>query len=148
MNKKITLFFALLLISTTLCFADLSRNDAENLLLTNIVSDRIGQVDVYFFNELLPYNENVACTGYSVMTPYDSNWVAFIDEAPAFGWAHPCSYVFIDSETGQYQLHQDQRPVRNLSDFEKISSLYYVANTDIIVPPGEQTTNRPINQHI
>lgn len=148
MNKKLSSFVMFLLISTSLCFAVLSRNDAENLLLSSIVHDRIGQVDVYLYDELMPLNENVACAGYSVLTPYNSNWVAFIDEAPAFGWAHPCTYVFINSETGQYQLHQDQRPIRNLSDFDKISSINYIANNDIPVPPGDQTTNRPSNEHI
>jgi hypothetical protein len=118
----------------TLCFGVVSKNDAKNLLLTNIVADRIGQVDVYFFNELLPYNENVACPGFSILTPYNSNWVAFIDEAPGFGWAHPCTYVFIDNESGQYLLHQDQHPINNLRDFEKISSIEYIATSEIIPP--------------
>lgn len=148
MNKKLSLFVMFLLISTSLCFAVLSKNDAENLLLSSIVHDRIGQVDVYLYDELMPLNENVACTGFTVLTPYNSNWVAFIDEAPAFGWAHPCTYVFINCETGQFQLHQDQRPIRNLSDYDKISSINYIANNDIDVPPGDQTTNRPSNEHI
>jgi hypothetical protein len=117
-----------------LCFAVLSKNDAENLLLSSIVHDRIGQVDVYLYDELMPLNENVACAGYTVLTPYNSNWVAFIDEAPGFGWAHPCTYVFIDNESGQYLLHQDQHPISNLRDFEMISTLEYIANSEVIPP--------------
>ncbi|MDY0152256.1 MAG: hypothetical protein RBS43_08305, partial [Candidatus Cloacimonas sp.] len=91
MNKKLALFVMFLLISTSLCFAVLSKNDAENILLSSIVHDRIGQVDVYLYDELMPLNENVACAGYTVLTPFNSNWVAFIDEAPAFN--DPTSYV-------------------------------------------------------
>lgn len=147
MKKKLSLFVMCLLISTSLCYAVLSRNDVENLLLSSIVSDRIGQVDVYLYDELIPLNENVACAGFSILSPYNSNWVAFIDEAPGFGWTHPCTYVFIDNESGQYLLHQDQHPINNLRDFEKISTIEYIANSEII-PSIEYNDQRPTNDHI
>ncbi len=94
-----------LLICITTSYATITREGARDFVLTQIVNDRIGNVNVLLSDELIAANTNVSGMGHTILTPYSSNWVAFIDEAPAFGWTHACSYVFIDAESGQYQIH-------------------------------------------
>lgn len=117
-------------------------------MLTQIVNDRIGNVNVLLSDELIAVNTNVSGMGHTTVTPYSSNWVAFIDEAPAFGWTHACSYVFIDAESGQYQIHQDQYPLGSTYGFNCISSVNFDSNTDIIIPPSTVTNTRPTNENL
>lgn len=148
MYKKLMFAMVLLFCIIASNYGTFKRNDAEGLLLTNIISDRIGTVDLYLSNDLIVAGCNVAGMGHTILTPYEKNWVAFIDEAPALGWTHACTYVFIDGETGQYQLHQDEFPFDGAMEFSKISAMSYISNTTIVLPPGEQTNNRPIDNNL
>lgn len=148
MYKKLMFAMMLLFCCIASIFGTFTRTDAEVLLLTNIISDRIGTVDLYLSNDEILAGYNVAGMGHTILTPYEKNWVAFIDEAPALGWTHACTYVFIDGETGQYQLHQDEFPFDGAMEFSKISAMSYISNTSIVLPPGEQTNNRPIDNNL
>jgi len=47
--------------------------------------------------------------GYYIM-PYETQWVFFIDDNPIVFWTHPCRYVFFDSFSGEYEIHEDGWP--------------------------------------
>ena len=146
-RKPIQLVLGLLICITT-SYATITREVARDFVLSQIVTDRIGNVNVLLSDELIAVNTNVSGMGHTVLTPYSSNWVAFIDEAPAFGWTHACSYVFIDSESGQHQIHMDQYPLGNAYGFNSISSVNFNSNTDIIIPPSTVTNTRPTNENL
>lgn len=146
-RKPIQLVLGLLICITT-SYATITREGARDFVLTQIVTDRIGNVNVLLSDELIAVNTNVSGMGHTVLTPYSSNWVAFIDEAPAFGWTHACSYVFIDSESGQHQIHMDQYPLGNAYGFNSISSVNFNSNTDTIIPPSTVTNTRPTNENL
>ena len=85
MNRiSLQLVLGLLLCITT-SYATITREGARDFVLNQIVTDRIGNVNVLLSDELIAANTNVSGMGHTVLTPYSSNWVAFIDEAPAFG---------------------------------------------------------------
>ncbi len=51
---------------------------------------------------------------------YKFSWFYFVDDHPAANWEHPCRYVFIDIESGQFQIQQGKTPPDILSEMVKL----------------------------
>ena len=103
MNKSI--FLILLVIGLLIpLHASVSYEDAKIIVLSQILCNEIGKADVYLTAQTLNQNIDITFGPTEIKTLYVSNWVAFIDDNPTFGWSHPCRYVVIDSLSGAYQV--------------------------------------------
>jgi hypothetical protein len=49
-----------------------------------------------------------------------SAWVFFIDDAPDANWEHPCRYVFLNVNTGEFRVIGGTSPPLDLNLFTKI----------------------------
>lgn len=75
--------------------AELTRNDAEDLVLNQILVDDIGKVDVYIANNVISAQEGLTLWNDEIITcPYYSNWTFFVDDIPVANWYYPCRYIF------------------------------------------------------
>ncbi|MBN1339523.1 MAG: hypothetical protein JXA03_09375 [Bacteroidales bacterium] len=106
--------------------AQVTRNEAINLVINNILSGEIGTVNVYASYNTILDTGHIAKDDYIsfITCPYPSSWVFFVDDMPPAKWFHPCRYIFVNSTTGQYQIIFDQiYPVGLQNDYELISHL-------------------------
>jgi hypothetical protein len=51
---------------------------------------------------------------------YNQAWFFFVDDAPEANWEHACRYIFIDVETGNYQVMQGMTPPKEITDMNKL----------------------------
>lgn len=90
--------------------AQISEQQATNLVLTSVVYNRVDSVNV-FVNQTLQSSEYFSISPYdSIAAPYNNYWLYFIDDMPQFGWEHNCRYVFVNQDDGSYNVVQSQRP--------------------------------------
>lgn len=95
---------------------------AQKIVIDNIISDNIGKVDVYFLRNSA---QKYVCDkekrlqlfhGKEIDFPYENNWVFFVDDYPPMNWFHPCRYIFIDPQTGNYKIVQHEVYPENLRE--------------------------------
>ena len=56
--------------------------------------------------------------------PYSNNWIFFVNDNPYGLWTHPCRYIFVDAETGQYSIVDEVvYPIGLADNFEVISQI-------------------------
>lgn len=71
----------------------------------------------------------------SLHSPYDSYWLAFIDEKPLYLWDHLCTYVFINSINGNFTSISHSSPPEGYSmDFDSLS-----VSKEISIPSPDYT---------
>lgn len=143
--------FSVLLVLTFcgICLGSITKNAAKQLIMQNIVGIDSMQVNVYMEPE--PFTEmNYELEGSTIISnPYSSSWVFFIDDIPNANWNHDCRYVFVDCETGNYEVLNETEPKLYFkSVLEKVK---IGINTDIIVTNAYQqrnVTRRNSNDHL
>jgi len=107
MKKSVFLFLSLMLqmfVSSSVAYSQFTKQDAIDLVLDSIASNRLDSVNIYMeptalsnqFYEISPYD--------SIESPYSNYWLAFIDEIPFALWGHSCSYIFINQTNGAYSI--------------------------------------------
>lgn len=102
MKNKI-LVTTVLLFTTIFVNAQISKSNADNLVLHNIVND--STIMVYCMNESLGLSAKISLAdGEEIINPYEESYVYFIDDIPAANWEHPCRYCFINRENGLYTI--------------------------------------------
>ncbi len=85
--------------------AQYSQQQATNLVLNQILSEELNQVDVYIFDDTAAVEVAVTiASGESILLPYTSCWVYFLDDGPFMNWEHPCRYIFVCDSTGNYTV--------------------------------------------
>ncbi len=90
--------------------SQVSKGLAINIVMENLVVQDSIDYNVYLFPT--PNSEdNFNLSPYdSLINPYDTAWLFFIDLMPQYGWAHPCMYVFICKSTGEYTVMEGNMP--------------------------------------
>ena len=119
--RILVLFVAIVCFTTTSIFAQFSRNDAIDLVLNTILTDDIGDVDVYAsYNSISTDVELI--DNDSESNPYAESWVFFIDDSPFASWYHGCRLVFVSSSNGDYSIENVSIYPKQLStDYEEVS---------------------------
>jgi hypothetical protein len=102
--------------------AQITRQQAEDLVLNQILADDIGSVDVYVLGTAKT-NQGplILGNGDTLELPYSSNWVFFVDDLPFANWAHPCRYIFVNEANGDYSIIAEAFFPHNCSDYVNIS---------------------------
>jgi hypothetical protein len=124
MKKLLFLNFVLYIFIISLqSYAQFSQQQATNLVLNQILSGELDQVDVYIFDDTVAVEDAVTiASGESISLPYTSCWVYFVDDGPFMNWEHPCRYIFVCDSTGNYSVtEKDYFPIRWDSTYNSIS---------------------------
>ena len=107
------IFVVLLMIISTLLFADFSKTEAISVILNEIVEEQLEQINVFVDYNIVS-SENYELTTYRSLTnPYSQSWLFFIDDHPRDNWEHACRYVFMDVVSGNYQIISETTPKLN-----------------------------------
>lgn len=122
-----TIITSLLLFATVFANAQISKTNADNMVLNTIVNDTTKVV--YTINETLGRGESIlTAKSVELQNPYENAYVYFIDEAPAAYWAHFCKYCFVDTISGNYTLINNDIYPDNFKDYHRLSNIYAYAN--------------------
>ncbi|MDA3885883.1 MAG: T9SS type A sorting domain-containing protein [Candidatus Delongbacteria bacterium] len=147
--EKIKVVLVILLASMlTSLYAGITKEQAKDLVLTQILADKIGKVDVFSL-KTVKNGSSIAILDRELNCTYNSNWVFFVDDLVFADWSHPCRYIFVDEETGEYQIINDTFPPLDMSDFEKISQVDYAGENNLQTNPNAkiQSSLEPSNHN-
>jgi hypothetical protein len=92
---------------------EFSRNDAIELVMSKISppAHHEGPVSIFIHDEkLLPGDEvePFINSSHQKITIGNPSWLAWIDDYPTAGFAHPTRVVIINQQTGEYDIHHFQ----------------------------------------
>lgn len=108
------------LFATVSANAQISKSNADNLVLHNIVNDSTKLV--YGMNEGLGPGIRIRLAdGEEIKNPYDSAYLYFIDDIPAANWAHNCRYCFVNVADSTYDIEYQMFCPSNQESFHLIS---------------------------
>jgi len=135
-------------------YAQLTRHQAIDKVLNEIVVADTGHIDVWSIINLLYYQDTIDLVLDAVLEcPYNYNWVFFVNDHPNAGWMHPCRYIFIDSVNGEYQVVDEyQYPtcfrIDGSCDYELVMEMN-IPNP-IVLPPSQRPQSEPAtpNDHL
>ncbi len=142
------LIILLLIMSSTIVTAQLTRQQAINKVLNEIVIADTGNINVYSAYTLKNQFDTISLNFDTILLcPYNYNWVFFVDDHPSAGWEHPCRYVFVDSITGNFQIVNEKQYPKcfrypECVEYETVMQVYYP--TPAVLPPNQSTTNTTI----
>ncbi|MGC9336682.1 MAG: right-handed parallel beta-helix repeat-containing protein [Candidatus Cloacimonadia bacterium] len=112
--------------------AEVTKSDAQDLVLNQILKDDIGKIDVYVKNNIINAQEILQLGNEKSLTAPYTSWVFFIDDMVTALWYHPCRYIFVHTETGEYQIVSEEiYPENKNEEFELISGLTGYESVDI-----------------
>ena len=97
--KKLKCLLLYLILSFSIgteVYAQVSKQDAIDLVFDSIVMNRVDSVNVYMEPAVLTDAYYVVSPYDSIEAPYSNYWLAFIDDFPMLYWEHSCTYVFIN----------------------------------------------------
>ncbi len=126
-----------------LCFysfplwAQYNMQQATDLVLNQLLSGELDQVDVFMIDEALSDQDTIFLgNNDTVVLPYSSNWVFFVDDYPFANWAHPVRFIFVNESTGTYQaVNKDFFPVNWPSAYTTLSEMERPTGVDLPVNP-------------
>ena len=106
---------------STFIYGQFSRNDAIDLVLNTILTDDIGEVDVYAsYNSIATDVELI--DNDSPSNPYLESWVFFSDDNPFASWYHSSRIIYVSTTDGSYTISNVEIYPKELSsDYEEIS---------------------------
>lgn len=83
-------FIFCICINSLQSYAQFSQQQATNLVLNQILSGELDQIDVYIFDDTLAVEDPVTlASGDNISLPYSSCWVYFVDEGGCMNWTLP-----------------------------------------------------------
>ena len=124
----------------------LSREEAWSIVKSNVLKGNINDVNVSVMDTLLSENSEIDVMFEDEKAPAFKSWFFFIDDRPFESWEHPCRYVFVNAETGHYEVLSKKRPplsVRMLSlvDFVVPRSLEKISEYRKFVKKDTKTSS-------
>lgn len=85
-------------------WADISKEEATDLVVNRLLSNEIDRINVHVTkNSLFAGDELLLINEETITSPYQQSWVYFVDDMPFAFWSHPCRYIFVDTATGAFQ---------------------------------------------
>ncbi len=127
--KRFFIFLIVICFSANV-FAQITKQQAADLVLNTIVGNKIDSVNVFVEPNIQSSDFYVISPIDSINVPYDNYWFFFIDEDPEYYWGHDCNYVFVNTENGTYSLYEKQiPPFLYLSFMDDVSISYPIRNS-------------------
>jgi hypothetical protein len=140
-RRKIVLLLTILITVSVTLSAGITRKEAENIVLLQILSDDIGKVDVYSLITLLSSEDKILISDRQLNCPFPQNWVFFVDDFVFANWDHACRYIFVNEANGEYQIVNETLSPLNLIDYEKISEMQYSLENHLLTDPEATIEN-------
>jgi len=133
---------ALLLLVASYSMGQFTKQQADNLVLNQILVNELAKVNVYSLPVTKSTQEGLKLFDNSpIAVPYNSSWVYFIDDLPFANWNHPCRYLFVNSANGSYSITTSRKyPANWQSSFAALSTV-----TQPVVTPLPPNANAVIN---
>jgi len=118
---KIALLVLLVCVFSASLYAEVTKDEAKEMVINQILAQDIGKVDIYQSNDLIG-STGIHLWDKYLTSSYSESWAFFVDDMYFADWEHPCRYIFIDAESSSYQIVDDKVPPRNMDEFEIIES--------------------------
>lgn len=108
---SIVVIFSLLIFPLK-SFTQVTKQQAIQKVINEIVVSDTGRIDVFVSESQLNLNDSIHLAfDTALISPYNYSWVFFVNDHPNAKWTHPCRYIFVDSLTGSFQvINEDQFP--------------------------------------
>lgn len=126
--------------------ADISKTQAINIVMTEIVVD--DSINVYMEPDIQTgniYNINPYKT---INVNYLNYWLFFIDDHPMYNWGHDCRYVFVRISDGVYQIENEITcPLEYKVNFDEVSIVYVEMEYEENIGDPVYTESREPDEH-
>ena len=101
--------------------AQITREQANTIVVNQIYDTIIDYIDIYSFPDLLNRSDNIQLyDGTTIDIPYNNCYGYFIDLLPFANWSHPCQYCFI-CNNGDYLVIDKQDGPRIWEELDPVS---------------------------
>jgi tetratricopeptide (TPR) repeat protein len=119
----VILFTILLTVTYDISYGQITKQDAKDWILKELLKEKLGKVDVYISKDIVRKKDGLKLWKKQLAVPYTECWIFFVDEMPFANWEHPCSYIFVNKETGEYEIVKEKIHPADLNQFEVISNV-------------------------
>ena len=118
----------------TLNIAFITNEAAKNIVFDEVLQGEIEGKNIYIDPSPLAKGTQIN-SWREVVTRQspDEEWFFFIDDMPMANWEHPCRYVFVDKETGEYTTLDANSPPNMFPDMQMVAG----------IPPEELFPDEP-----
>jgi nitrous oxide reductase accessory protein NosL len=112
------------IMSCTYAISIKSHDELLQILVTRVLHEGPQGRAVYVSQDPLPGGSiiNSWMTKHVSPEEYKHAWFYFIDDQPKANWEHACRYIFIDVETGGYQIQKGRTPPDSIDGMIKLYS--------------------------
>jgi len=142
---KVLISLVLLALCLTSLFGEFDKNQAIDLVMGTIIKEGKDSVNVFIKDSLMTDDSLTVYHGSSLQNPYQASWAFFIDDMPSAMWGHPCRYIFVDAEYGDYVIKDNKfYPSDVYTDFVCISSIEPPTVQNDPPPPGDPGEPHPV----
>jgi hypothetical protein len=135
-----------LLMGTSLAWANsnsaVTREAAYEIVLQQGLNGNAEGKIVLGTSNPVPPNTGIKTWKGTVMLPNAEGWFFFIDDHPFANWEHPCRFVFVNIETGEYTEIPYRAPPLDMEGMEELAGMEVPQGR-----PAEQLTVPPANGH-
>ncbi len=103
--------------------AQITREQADSIVLNQLYVNNIDHIDIYSFEDMLSSNDEIQLLdGSSVYVPYSTCWTYVINNAPMETWHDSLTFCFLDALTGNHSLFMTDIPLETFwLNLEKVS---------------------------
>lgn len=107
-NLYYYLLLALLCLMSSVSRGQFTRQQADNLVLNQILLNQLSSVDVYVYNNFkTPQTPLTLYDNRTIAIPYSESWAYFVDDLPFAKWEHPVRYILVNKANGSYTIAPD-----------------------------------------
>lgn len=105
-NLYFLVFVAIILQCPLYSWSQFSRQQAVDLVLNQILVADTGHISLYCsYTTIQDTGKIILGDGETISPTYQDNWVFFSDDHPRANWYHPCRIIFVNSNTGDFQIN-------------------------------------------
>jgi hypothetical protein len=105
--KKLHFAFlvAIILQLPSISYCQYSRQQAQDLVLNQILASDTGHINVYSsYHSFQDTSHIILQNNQMLSNPFHDSWAFFSDDHPLANWEHPCRYIFVDASLGTFSL--------------------------------------------
>ena len=108
--KKIFFISFCLLVTQLPTWGQLTQENAWNIVKNQVLSNDTSEVNVFISRSVIPPNSTITTINGSDLSPSYNSWFIFIDDMPYENWGHPCRYIYVNSQSGDFEIFTKMCP--------------------------------------
>jgi len=121
--KNIYLITAVLILSSTFLFAQVTLKQADQLV-QEYLKNKINPNDYWLYaNDAVIKDLSIKTLINNSISVDNSSWVYFVDEQPFASWSHKCRYLFVNQKSGETTTKSETYPPQDLESWRMITEL-------------------------